>query len=81
MLQPVPEIQLLRDHQQIEYGPVRFRDRHLHLWLPKGADWYCSVKGHRYYRRHTFTKFLLFSVDDKQEIAEPPASTSSQRPN
>lgn len=38
MLRPVPEIQLLRDHQLIEYGRVRFRNKSLELWLPKSAD-------------------------------------------
>jgi hypothetical protein len=71
ILDPVPEIQLTRDHQLIEYGPVRFRSKPLELWLPKSADWYCALKGHRYYRRHTFTNFLLYSVDDKEEIGAP----------
>jgi hypothetical protein len=69
--QPVPEVQLLRDHQLIEYGPVRFKSKALELWLPKSADWYCALKGHRYYRRHIFTGFLLYSIDDKEEIGGP----------
>jgi len=71
MLHPIREVQLFRDHQLIEYGPVRFRNKPLELWLPKDADWYCSLKGHRYYRRHEFSAFLLFSVDDKEEIGGP----------
>ena len=68
---PIPEIRLLRDHQLIEYGPVSFRDNSMQLWLPKSADWYCSLSGRRYHRRHTFSQFLLFSVDDKQKITQP----------
>ena len=68
ILQSVPELQLWRDHQLIEYGPVRFKSKALELWLPKSADWYCSLKNHRYYRRHTFTNFLLYSVDDKEQL-------------
>jgi len=71
ILHPVPEIELTRDHQLIEYGPVRFRSKPLELWLPKSADWYCTLKNHRYYRRHTFTNFLLYSVDDKEELGAP----------
>ncbi|MGB9465892.1 MAG: tetratricopeptide repeat protein, partial [Candidatus Acidiferrum sp.] len=71
ILSPVPEIQLLRDHQLIEYGPVRFRNKPLELWLPKSADWYCFLNGHRFHRRHIFSQFLLFSVDEKQKISEP----------
>jgi hypothetical protein len=70
-MRPVPEIRLARDHQLIEYGPVAFRNDTMHLWLPKSADWYCSLSGQRYHRRHTFSQFLLFSVDDQQKIGKP----------
>jgi Tetratricopeptide repeat len=70
-MRPVPEIRLMRDHQLIEYGPVAFRNDTMHLWLPKSADWYSSLSGQRYHRRHTFSQFLLFSVDDQQKIGNP----------
>jgi tetratricopeptide (TPR) repeat protein len=70
-MRPVPEIRLVRDHQLIEYGPVGFRNDSMHLWLPKSADWYSSLSGQRYHRRHTFSQFLLFSVDDSQKISKP----------
>ena len=71
LMRSVPEIRLLRDHQLIEYGPVAFRNNTMQLWLPKSADWYCSLSGQRYHRRHTFSQFLLFSVDDSQKISKP----------
>jgi tetratricopeptide (TPR) repeat protein len=70
-MRPVPEIRLMRDHQLIEYGPVDFRNNTMRLWLPKSADWYSSLSGQRYHRRHTFSQFLLFSVDDSQKISKP----------
>jgi tetratricopeptide (TPR) repeat protein len=70
-MRPVAEIRLLRDHQLIEYGPVDFKNGTTHLWLPKSADWYSSLSGQRYHRRHTFSQFLLFSVDDSQKIGKP----------
>jgi len=78
IMHPAPEIRLLRDHQLIEYGPVSFRNKSLQLWLPKSADWYCSLSGQRFHRRHTFSQFLLFSVDDKQKISAPPEPVNSQ---
>jgi hypothetical protein len=71
LIRPIPEIRLLRDHQLIEYGPVAFRNNTMQLWLPKSADWYCSLSGQRYHRRHSFSQFLLFSVDDSQKITKP----------
>jgi hypothetical protein len=76
---PVPEIRLKRDHQLIEYGPIEFRDKRVQLWLPKSADWYCSIAGKHFHRRHSFSQFLLFSVDDKQKISAPAVTdTDSQ---
>jgi len=79
-MRPVPEIRLVRDHQLIEYGPVDFRNDTMHLWLPKSADWYSSLSGQRYHRRHTFTQFLLFSVDDSQKISKPKDSVEPAAP-
>jgi tetratricopeptide (TPR) repeat protein len=74
MVRPVPEIRLARDHQLIEYSPVEFVRNKTTLWLPKSADWYCNLAGKRYHRRHSFSHFLLFSVDDKQWIGNPKES-------
>jgi tetratricopeptide (TPR) repeat protein len=80
IMHPLPEIRLLRDHQLIEYGPVSFRNNSMQLWLPKSADWYSALSGRRYHRRHTFSQFLLFSVDDKQEISKPNEPVKSAEP-
>ncbi len=74
MVRSVPEFRLLRDHQLIEYGPVEFRKTHSPLWLPIGADWYCNFAGQRYHRRHSFSHFLLFLVEDTQRIGKPKGS-------
>ena len=71
MVGSVPDIRLVRDHQMIEYGPVEFQKAKSAMWLPKSADWYCNLAGQRYHRRHTFSHFLLFSVEDIQKIEAP----------
>ncbi|MGB2624036.1 MAG: carboxypeptidase regulatory-like domain-containing protein [Candidatus Acidiferrum sp.] len=80
LMHPAPEIRLSRDHQLIEYGPVSFRNKSLQLWLPKSADWYCSISGRRFHRRHSFSQYLLFSVDDKQNIRAPTVPVTSETP-
>jgi tetratricopeptide (TPR) repeat protein len=80
IMRPAPEIRLVRDHQLIEYGPVSFRNKPLQLWLPKSADWYCSLSGQRFHRRHTFSQFLLFSIDDQQKIGVPVLPETSELP-
>jgi hypothetical protein len=78
MVRTVPEIRLLRDHQMIEYGPVQFQKAKTAMWLPKSADWYCNFMGQRYHRRHSFSRFLLFSVDDTQKIGAPKESQQQE---
>jgi hypothetical protein len=71
LLEPVPMIRLSREHLVIDYGPVRFQTKNTELWLPNTADVYLNFQGRVYHRRHTFSDFLLFSVDVDQKIAEP----------
>jgi hypothetical protein len=70
---PMPQIQLLAEHTTIEYGPVKFRDGSVNLWLPLSAEVYFAWRGHRVHRRHSFDHYMLFTVDDKQRIHTPPA--------
>ncbi len=81
MIKPIPEIRLMRDHQLIEYGPVAFANAGTKMWLPKSADWYCSISGHRYHRRHSFSNFLLFSIDDSQKLGKPKQTDDETQKN
>jgi tetratricopeptide (TPR) repeat protein len=81
MIKPIPEIRLMRDHQLIEYGPVAFAAAGTNMWLPKSADWYCSISGHRYHRRHSFSNFLLFQIDDSQKIGKPKETNDEVQKN
>jgi hypothetical protein len=81
MIKPIPEIRLMRDHQLIEYGPVAFANAGTNMWLPKSADWYCSISGHRYHRRHSFSNFLLFQIDDSQKIGKPKETNDTVEKN
>jgi tetratricopeptide (TPR) repeat protein len=67
----LPQIRLVTDHATIEYGPVHFKARNLDMWLPQIAEVHYDWKGRRSHRRHSFKNYLLFSVDEKQQISEP----------
>jgi hypothetical protein len=71
MVSPMPEIQLLSEHQVVEYGPIPFQKRNLSLWLPKTAEIYFDFRKHRYYRRHSFDHYMLFAVDSDEKRKEP----------
>ena len=71
LVKAVPEIKLVADHSDIEYGPVRFKDGKINMWLPQSADVYYDWRGRRIHRRHSFSQYLLFGVDEKQKISAP----------
>ena len=77
LVAPLPQIRLVADRAAIEYGPVHFQSRNLDMWLPQTAEVFYDWRGRRSHRRHSFKNYLLFSVDDKQQIAEPKAENAN----
>ena len=67
-----PDLRLNAEHLVMEYGPVRFKSRNEELWLPDSADYYAILRGQRFHRRHSFTNYILFSVDHDEKFGEPP---------
>jgi tetratricopeptide (TPR) repeat protein len=76
LVAPVPQIKLLADRADIQYGPVKFAKSNVNMWLPQSADVYYDWKGQRIHRRHSFSEYLLFAVDDKQKISTPKTDDS-----
>ena len=75
---PMPDIQLLSEHQVVEYGPVPFAHKNTTLWLPKSAEIYFDFRHHRYYRRHSFDRYMLFATDSEEKRKEP--TTGPEKP-
>jgi hypothetical protein len=71
LVRPYPEIRLASEHTAIEYGPVRFHGKDVTRWLPQTAEVYFDWRGRRIHRSHTFSNFLLYSVDEKQTVLPP----------
>ena len=78
MVKPMPEIRLLSEHQVVEYGPIQFEKKKTSLWLPKTAELYFDFRQHRYYRRHRFQNYMLFSVDSDEKRKEPSTKAADQ---
>jgi len=76
LVNPIAQARFFTEHQIAEYGPVAFEKKNLELWLPKTAEVYLDFAGHRYYRRHSFDHYMLFSVDSEQKVHE-----ASQNPH
>jgi tetratricopeptide (TPR) repeat protein len=78
MISPMPEIQLLSEHHVVEYGPIPFPKKDTTLWLPKSAEIYFDFRKHRYYRRHSFDHYMLYSVDAEEKVKEPKDRSTSE---
>jgi len=78
LVNPVPQIRLAGEHQVVEYGPVPFAKKNEQLWLPKSAEIYLDFRRHRYYRKHSFDHYMLFSVDADQKTKEPKAPADTK---
>jgi len=78
LVNPLPEIQLLSEHQVVEYGPVPFAKKNTTLWLPKSAEIYFDFRRHRYYRRHSFDQYMLFSTETEEKRKEPVAQPADK---
>jgi len=60
LLKPVQRMTV--QHQIAEYGPVHFRKKNIDLWLPHSAELFLEINRRRYYRRHSFDHYMLFSA-------------------
>lgn len=79
LVSALPEIRLFTDHTVVEYGPVLFKSRNVEMWLPQSAELYSDWRGKRMHRRHSFSNYILFSVDEKQSISEPKKTTTKRK--
>ena len=77
LVSPLPQIRLVADRAAIEYGPVHFQSRNLDMWLPQIAEVFYDWRGRRSHRRHSFKNYLLFTVDDKQQISDPKSQNAN----
>ena len=68
LIRPVPEIALAVEHIAISYEPAQFHPQGELLWLPREVELYVERRGRRYYRRHTYKDFRLFTVETAQNF-------------
>lgn len=68
LIKPIPEIALTKERLSIEYGSVEFHSNGQRLWLPEVAELYAERGTTRYYRRHAFSNFKLFTVATNESI-------------
>ena len=74
LAKPIPDIGLAIENIAIDYALVQFRTQQVQIWLPRAAELYVDRRGHRFYRKHTFSDFRVFNVDTAQSVERPKES-------
>ena len=72
LMNPVAMIHLRSDAVEVDYAPVRFASKNLNLWLPQSSKSYSDFETYRLVVKHSFSDYLLSSVQTQQVIGEPP---------
>lgn len=71
LVEPVTRLELTRDHLQVNYGPVSFRNGAETLWLPQTGELYVEVHKKRYHQQHILTDYLMFAIDTPHKQKAP----------
>ena len=81
IVSPIPQIQLKAEHISVEYAPVKFSSHKTQLWLPESAEIFFDYGHRRMHRRHYFRDYMLFAVDEKQQISAPKVESDTESPS
>jgi len=68
LAEAIPKIRLRLYHQAFDYRFVSFPKSDSGFWLPLSVGLYMDFRGHRFYRRHSYVDFKLFSVNIEQQM-------------
>jgi VWFA-related protein len=71
LMEAIPAANVRQMYLSVDYAPVQFRTQNTRVWLPQDADAYGDFGDHYTVAYHTFTNFLLFSVQTDQIIEKP----------
>jgi tetratricopeptide (TPR) repeat protein len=78
LVSPLKNIQLLTEHQVVEYRAVKFTKADTTVWLPAEANIYMDFRRQRFHLRHSFSHYMLFSVGTSQKISQPKMPDTTQ---
>jgi len=78
LVQSIPKIRLRLDHQSVEYQLIKSPTSKKQLWLPSSTELYMDFQGRRFYRKHFFTDYKIFSVDSQFKVADPKGAVAER---
>jgi hypothetical protein len=80
VMEPLPQIGLSQEHMSIDYEEVAFPKRQTKFWIPSNAELFINLRGHLHHLKHSFTDFILFSVEANEQQQAPKQAKPKQEP-
>jgi len=71
MIEPILQMHVKNWWLSLDYAPVQFHSQNVKIWLPQTVDAYALFDARRTIVYHTFSNFLLFSVQTQQKFEKP----------
>ena len=71
LTEEIPKAKVRHWYLSINYAPVQFHTQNVRMLLPQTVYVYCDFEDHRTIVYHTFTDFMLFSVQTDQATKQP----------
>jgi len=71
LMEEIPGAKVRHWYLSIDYEPVQFHTQNVRMLLPQTVNAYCDFEDHRTIAYHTFTDFMLFSVQTDQKTEQP----------
>jgi hypothetical protein len=71
LMEEIPAAKVRHWYLSIDYASVQFHSQNVRMLLPQAVDAYYDFEDHRTIANHTFTDFMLFSVQTDQAIQKP----------
>jgi hypothetical protein len=71
LLGNIPATNIRNWYFSIDYAPVQFHAQNVRTWLPQAVEAYGDFDDRRTIVYHTFTNFMLFSIQTDQMIEKP----------
>lgn len=68
LMEGIPNTNVRQWYLSADYAPVEFHTRNIQLLLPQRVDAYCDFDDHQSIVHHTFSDFMLFSVQTNQNV-------------
>jgi hypothetical protein len=71
LMEEIPQVKVRHWYLSINYAPVQFHTQNVRMLLPQIVDAFCDFEDRRTIVYHTFSDFMLFSVQTDQKTAKP----------